>query len=69
MATQIHCIYLSATAPLHVMACYLCWKSRVSAKQMGQFLEELKRRNDLPVAIAYQWNGERVRQSGTQHLK
>jgi len=34
-------------------------ESRISAKHMRQFFEELKRRNVLRAAIAYQWSRER----------
>jgi len=59
-APQIHCIRLSVTTPLQALACYLCLKRRVSTKHMGQFFEELKRRNVLRLAITYQRSGNPV---------
>ncbi len=59
-ATQIHCIRRSVTTPLEALACYLCLKRRSFSKAYGQFFDELKRRNVLRVAIAYQRTGERV---------
>ncbi len=52
-ATQIHCIRLSMTTALQVLACYLCLTRAVSVEQMGKLFDELKRRSDIRVAIAY----------------